>query len=132
MAHDTGHPSHHQVEIDAFRWLIGAGGLALLFALSLVWIDNSLTYSKREERLGDTLRELRGAQSGLVARPIDPRLEPEMPSAVDGETHHDAGTARGFTVSGARKGVEAYRATFPQLESEHAKHPPAGSHSVRH
>lgn len=62
-----------RIESDAIRWLLGAGILAVALCCFLVISDNRLTHSKREQELGETLRELRSAQAGLPARVLDQR-----------------------------------------------------------
>lgn len=57
----------------SLRWLFVAGFAAILLAYSLYRVDNYLTYSKGEEVLGNTLRELRSAQAEVSPGVSDPR-----------------------------------------------------------
>jgi hypothetical protein len=56
------------------RWFFGAGIVAILLALTLWKIDDFLTYSDKEIRLGETLLELRSAQTSLNSDVSDSRL----------------------------------------------------------
>lgn len=47
---------------DGWRWFMGAGLFALLLCFFLYKADRLLSTSDREQRLGETLRELRTAQ----------------------------------------------------------------------
>lgn len=71
--------SHHSSQLEqieaksAVRWLFTAGVGAVLLVIALYWIDNRLSTSPRERDLGNTLRELRGAQAALPGRVDDGR-----------------------------------------------------------
>jgi hypothetical protein len=54
-------------------WLLIAGPFAILLTFALYNIDQTLTNSTAEADLGNTLRELRGAQTSLKASELDPR-----------------------------------------------------------
>lgn len=54
-------------------WFLGAGAFALALSFFLATVDNTLSTSKREEIIGDTLRELRTAQASLGYNPPDSR-----------------------------------------------------------
>ena len=58
---------------DGQYWLLGAGAFAIVFSLFLQYVDHSLTTSQSEKVLGDTLYELRMAQSTVSAAATDPR-----------------------------------------------------------
>ena len=58
---------------DAIRWFIIAGLFAVALCIFLKTSDDRLTNSKREELLGQTLRDLRGAQYSLPSQVSDPR-----------------------------------------------------------
>lgn len=62
-----------QTEKLGVRWLIGAGGFALVLAYSLYTVDNRLQASKGEEHRKEMLSELRTAQASLSSRATDPR-----------------------------------------------------------
>jgi hypothetical protein len=56
------------------RWFVVAGGVAVVFAAALFTVDEALSNSPRERRLGQTLQELRTAQASLPpARSLDER-----------------------------------------------------------
>ena len=56
-------------------WFWGAGLVAVLFSLSLYFMDEMLSNSSREVDLGKTLHELRLAQTSVgTAGTVDPRL----------------------------------------------------------
>ena len=88
---------------DGIKWMFGAGAFALALTAFLVYTDNSLIDSKREQILGETLRELRTAQTSLGTGLIDERqlhlgedsssahsgVSPELGSAHD--SHGSAG-----------------------------------------
>lgn len=54
-------------------WFLIAGPFAILLTFALYNIDQTLTNSTAEAELGNTLRELRGAQTSLKASDLDPR-----------------------------------------------------------
>lgn len=58
---------------DARRWFFGAGLAAILLSFFLAVTDYRLSHSDKEQVLGSTLKELRGAQSSLPSRVTDPR-----------------------------------------------------------
>jgi hypothetical protein len=62
-----------QIASDARRWFFGAGLAAVLLSLFLAVTDYRLSHSDREKVLGQTLKELRTAQSSLPSRVTDPR-----------------------------------------------------------
>ncbi len=49
------------------RWFAIAGSVAVLFAFGLYTVDETLSNSPRERKLGQTLLELRSAQTTLPA-----------------------------------------------------------------
>lgn len=55
------------------KWFFMAGLFAIAFSFALVKIDDSLTESKRDKILGETLHELRTAQASLPSRSQDER-----------------------------------------------------------
>lgn len=57
---------------DSWIWLFAGGTFAICLALFLFWADRYLSTSDREQRLGETLRELRSAQVSLPGS-VDPR-----------------------------------------------------------
>ena len=58
----------------AYAWFFGVGAIAIGIAFSLFTLDNSLTYSDREVRLNNTLKEIRSAQASFETRNLDQRL----------------------------------------------------------
>ena len=63
-----------EAEIKAgYRWFFGAGVFAIILACGLYCADQRLSESKREEVLGNTLYDLRTAQSSLGTGSIDER-----------------------------------------------------------
>ena len=56
-----------------FRWLFGAGFVAIVFAFFLFTIDQTLTSSRVEIERGQTIGTLRGAQTMLPSRVTDER-----------------------------------------------------------
>ena len=70
-----------------WTWLLCAGFIAVCFSFSLYYVDNMLTYSDREQRLGDTLRELRTAQFTVAGDKTDLRaLSPDLSRSA--AVHH--------------------------------------------
>lgn len=69
--HNT--PTADEVK-GAYQWLIGFGIVAVCLAIALASIDNKLTYSDRETRVNDTLKEIRSAQASFESRNVDRRL----------------------------------------------------------
>lgn len=57
---------------DSWIWLFGAGTFAICIALFMFWSDRTLANSDHEQRLANTLREIRTAQSSLHGT-ADPR-----------------------------------------------------------
>ncbi len=68
------------MELDAgevragWSWFIVAGAIAVAFSFFLYNADEMLTHSDREQRLGQTLRELRTAQFTISGAPSDSRM----------------------------------------------------------
>jgi len=58
---------------DAVRWFIVVGLLAVAMCFFLKAVDDRLTNSTAEQELGQTLRELRGAQFSMPSQMSDPR-----------------------------------------------------------
>ncbi len=58
---------------DGIKWMFGAGTFAILLTLFLVYVDYVLRHSNSEHVLGETLRELRAAQSSLGTGSVDER-----------------------------------------------------------
>ncbi len=63
-----------KIESDGLKWIMRAGFVALLVSSFLVWVDHTLSTSDTDERLAETLYELRTAQSSLGTGSIDERL----------------------------------------------------------
>lgn len=79
-------------------WLSIAGPVAIAFTFALYTVNNRLMESKGETVLGDTLRELRGAQTSIETGPFDARLrvvtnidaqEAEAAAAAENGGHHE-------------------------------------------
>ena len=64
---------HAHVQADGYRWFFVVGAIAICFSIFLANIDKRLSESDKEKRLGDTLRELRTAQTTLPSRVTDSR-----------------------------------------------------------
>lgn len=62
-----------KIERDGIRWFFIAGTAALALSLFLFFVDEGLSNSKSEQRLAETLRELRTAQASLPSGAVDPR-----------------------------------------------------------
>lgn len=58
---------------DGMNWLLWGGLAALLLVAFMVWADLFLARWDHEQRLGETLRELRSAQASLEAWVSDTR-----------------------------------------------------------
>lgn len=58
---------------SGMRWLVVVGLIAIAVSFTLKTADDRLSTSKREERLEQTLKELRTAQLSLPARVTDER-----------------------------------------------------------
>ena len=71
-------------------WLLGAGTAAVLLLAFLIYVDHGLRHSDGEKVLGDTLRELRTAQSSLPSEVSDERQT--MPSLHSSRGAHDEGS----------------------------------------
>lgn len=72
------------------NWLLGAGGLAVLFSFFLYNVDLTLTDSPRERILGETLYELRMSQHSLPTGETDERLTTSpFDSAEEAATEHE-------------------------------------------
>jgi len=63
-----------QEQKSGVRWFFGAGFVAVCLCYFLYYVDNSLTFSDREDRLAETLYDLRSAQTGLPSGAVDSRL----------------------------------------------------------
>jgi hypothetical protein len=59
---------------NGYRWLFGAGLVAIGIASFLYLSDELLTHSHRERELGRALYELRTAQSGVGTGESDERI----------------------------------------------------------
>ena len=70
-------------------WLSIAGPVAILLVFALYTVNNRLTESTGEKVLGDTLRELRGAQTSIQSHYSDVRSTNEgmHAGAVIGDTY---------------------------------------------
>ncbi len=65
----------------AAKWFAFAGLAAVTFSLALYLVDQGLSHSTRERDLGQTLRELRTAQTSLASsKTVDPRQSGEIPA----------------------------------------------------
>jgi hypothetical protein len=62
-----------QEQKDGMRWLYSAGAFAVVLSIFLFVSDHKLSTSTREKDLGNTLRELRTAQTSLTGRVTDER-----------------------------------------------------------
>ena len=87
----SGHGANQaEIERGGYRWFFGIGLVAIVFAFVLKTIDDKLTYSDREQRLGATLKELRGAQTTLASGVSDTRQTTSFmvqePQAVTGHS----------------------------------------------
>ncbi len=85
-----------QVTQNSFRWLLIAGSVAVALTIFLYRVDNHLTNSDKEARLGNTLRTLRTAQSTVSAGASDERqvvgavLEARPLNKHDDDASHEA------------------------------------------
>ncbi len=59
----------------AVRWLLGAGGMAILLSLFLFWADDSVMGGARDRdvEFNEQLSKLRAAQASLGGSANDPR-----------------------------------------------------------
>jgi len=65
---------HNPAEEKAgMNWLFGAGFVAVAVACFLAWADYRMIHSPGEKQLGETLYELRKAQTSLNSDVTDPR-----------------------------------------------------------
>ncbi|NDC37071.1 MAG: hypothetical protein EBZ48_03355 [Proteobacteria bacterium] len=83
----AGHDNNQAIARDAYIWLIGAGTFAVALSLFLALADHGMSRSTSEQRLGETLRELRTAQASMHTRVTDPRQREdflESQAVVDG------------------------------------------------
>ncbi len=64
---------NHAIARDASTWLIGAGAFGVALSVFLALADYGMSRSTGEQRLGNTLRELRTAQASLPSRVTDER-----------------------------------------------------------
>lgn len=69
----------------SYRWLLFAGGAAVLLSISLFCVDDKVMgkAAERDREHAAELRELRMAQSSLPARVTDPRQT--LPLAIERE-----------------------------------------------
>lgn len=90
-----------QVTQNSFRWLLIAGSVAVALTIFLYRVDNHLTTSDKEARLGNTLRTLRTAQSTVSAGASDERqvvgavLEARPLNKSEGLNKHDDDASHG-------------------------------------
>jgi hypothetical protein len=80
----------------AVRWLLGAGGMAILLSLFLFWADNSVMEGARDRDVehNKQLLELRSAQASLSGAVNDPRqLLPLTIEEQGGEDPEKTGAA---------------------------------------
>lgn len=91
--------AHAREQSDGIRWFIGMGVVAVLFSIFLATVDQRLSESDSERRLGATLRELRIAQHSLNSRATDARQTqgylhvpaPQAQAAQDNHAAHSSG-----------------------------------------
>jgi hypothetical protein len=62
-----------KIERDGYRWFFALGLVAIALSLALWTVDDVLSKSDSEQRLGQTIHELRTAQHTLPARVTDTR-----------------------------------------------------------
>ena len=72
-----------KVQRDGWIWLFCAGIFGVGLGLFLYNADNMLTYSDKEARLGNTLREIRTAQATVSAGVSDVRQLSPSSSSTD-------------------------------------------------
>ena len=79
-----------EVQKDGMRWFVGALVVAIALSAWLKHADDSLMNSTREKELGATLRELRGAQTGIPSNVSDTRqiFEPLSQAQRDSSESH--------------------------------------------
>ncbi len=80
---------------DAWIWFFAAGAFAILLSMFVQTVDFKLSTSDREKVLGETLRELRGAQAEIASGAVDERLssgiqtgEVLAPHSASEKDHH--------------------------------------------
>lgn len=76
-----------EIEADGFRWLIGAGLVAVLLCIFLINVDRCLSTSRKEKVLESTLKELRLGQTTLKSRVTDERQLNTPNQAFDNSNH---------------------------------------------
>lgn len=80
----------------AVRWLLGAGGMAILLSLFLFWADDNVMEGARDRDVehNKKLLELRSAQASLGGEASDPRqLLPLTIEEQSGEAREKTGAA---------------------------------------
>lgn len=84
-----------KIERDGYRWFFMLGLVAVGLAATLWAVDDKLSYSDSEKKLGETLHELRTAQTTLPGRVTDTRQtlpflhrEPVVTGEVHADEHH--------------------------------------------
>jgi|GEM_PF-1593374 len=80
----------------AVRWLLAAGGLAVLFSCILFWADDTVMGGARDRDIehNKQLLQVRSAQSSLASSVNDPRqLLPLTIESDKGETNDHSGHA---------------------------------------
>lgn len=70
----------------AVRWLLGAGGMAILLSLFLFWADDNVMEGARARDIehNKKLLELRSAQASLGGEASDPRQL--LPLRIEGQS----------------------------------------------
>lgn len=92
---------------DGFRWLVLAGGAAVLLSIFLYRVDLYLTNSKAEQQLGETLREIRSAQAEVSPGVSDHRqLDKISAPSIAVTTTVDAHSTEAIEAEG--EGVESH------------------------
>ena len=88
--HAVSHNHDNVEQTDGYRWFFFVGALAVAFSVFLATVDQRLSESDGERKLGETLRELRTAQSSLPSRVTDSRQTLSfMHTESNGESAHD-------------------------------------------
>jgi hypothetical protein len=88
------------IQSNASRWFIGGGFFAALVFAFILWVDHKLSTSDGEKVLGQTLHELRSAQSSLAGLPVDPRVD----HGLNGSAKPDVDAAAPAAPEGAAAG----------------------------
>lgn len=72
----------------AVRWLLGAGGMAILLSIFLFWADDTVMGGARERDIEHNreLTRLREAQASLAGSANDPRQL--LPLTIEGKPQH--------------------------------------------